>query len=91
MTEDLIEQYEKFNTKGCPDEQIFGGFNDQPIPSDHYKYLNDDYNYCNNIPGNPVDDVLPDNKGVEDELVPNDEDINNEITIDEDDSLALEI
>ena len=33
-TEDVISRYDTFNTKGCPDELIFGNFNDQPIPSD---------------------------------------------------------
>ena len=33
MTEDVIDQYETFNTKGCPEDLIFGDFNDQPIPS----------------------------------------------------------
>ena len=33
MTEDVIERYDTFNTKGCPEDLIFGDFNDQPIPS----------------------------------------------------------
>ena len=58
----MIERYGAFNTKGCPDELIFGDFNDQPIPSNYYNLLNDDddndYDYGNNIPGNPVGDSL---------------------------------
>ena len=33
ITEDVIERYETFNTKDCPENLIFGEFNDQPIPS----------------------------------------------------------
>ena len=43
MTEDVIELYDNFNNKGYTDELIFGNFNDQPIPSDYYDFLNDDY------------------------------------------------
>ena len=55
MTEDVIESYDTFNTKGCRDKLIFGAFNDQPIPSNYYNFLNDDNNDGNNIPVNPVD------------------------------------
>ena len=34
MTEDVIEGYEIFNIKGCPDEIIFEVFYDQPISPD---------------------------------------------------------
>ena len=44
MTEDAIEQYDTFNTKVCPEDLIFGDFNDQPIPST-YSDLTNDYNY----------------------------------------------
>ena len=66
MTEDVIERYGKFNTKGFPDEIIFGYFNDQPIPSNCYNILNDEDDDENNIIGATVDDALPNNKGVED-------------------------
>ena len=33
MSEDVIELYYMFNTKGCPEDLIFRDFNDQPIPS----------------------------------------------------------
>ena len=32
MNEDVIERYDTFNIKGCPEVLIFGGFNDQPQP-----------------------------------------------------------
>ena len=41
MTEDVIEQYDTFNTKGCPEDLIFGDFNDQPIPSTYSDITND--------------------------------------------------
>ena len=71
MTKDLIERYNKFNTKLCSDELIFGYFNDQPIPSNYYNFLNDDNDDGNNIPGTPVDDLFPYNGVVEDSVVPN--------------------
>ena len=64
MTEGVIELYDTFNTKLCPDELIFGGFNEQPIPSDYYNFLNDDNDNGNNIPKNPIDYTLSDNEGV---------------------------
>ena len=91
MTKDMIEQYYNFNKKGCPDELIFGNFNYQPIPSGDYNFLSDDYDDGNNIPGAPVDDDLPDNKILEDAVMPNHVDINNEIIIDDDYSLASDI
>ena len=66
MTEDVIECYGNFNTKGCPDEHIFGDFYDQTIPLDYYDFLNDDDDNDNNIPGTPVEDFLLDDKVVED-------------------------
>ena len=111
----MIENGEIFNNKGCPDDLIFGAFNDQPIPSDYFNFLNDDdedddddddgdeyddggeydddddYDYINNIPVTPVYNALLDNKGVEDAVVPNDEDINDKIIIDDNDSLASDI
>ena len=76
MTEDVIEQYDTFNTKGFPEDLIFGDFNDQPIPST-YSDLTNDYDDC----GNQIDAALTDNKGVEDAVVPNDEN-NNEDSLD---------
>ena len=61
MTKDAIEIYGTFNTKRCPDELIFDDFIDQPIPSNYYNLLNDDYDNGNNVPGTPVDDDLLDN------------------------------
>ena len=79
MTEYVIERYNTFNIKGCPEDLIFGDFNDQPIPStysDLTNYYDDD--------GTKIDAALTDNKGVEDAVVPNDE--NND-----EDSLAPDI
>ena len=88
MTKDGIESYDTFNTRGSPDELIFGYFNDKTIPSEYYNFLNDDNGDANNIPGTPVDNFLPKNEWVEDAAVPNDEDINDEIIIDYHDSIA---
>ena len=68
MTEDVIERYDTFNNKGCPEYLIFGDFNDQPIPST-YSDLTNDYDED----GNQIYAALTDNKGVEDAVVPNDE------------------
>ena len=90
MTEDMIERYGTFNTKLFPDEIIFGNFNDQPIASNYSNLLN--YDDSKKFPGTPVDDALPDKKGLEDSLIPNDEDINYDIIIfGDDDSLAWDI
>ena len=91
MSEDIIELYDTFNTKGCPYELIFGDFNDKPIPSNYYNFLNDDNDNENNITGTPIEDALPDNEGVEDIVIKNDEYIKDEIIIDDDDSLASDI
>ena len=40
MTEDVIERYETFNTKGCLEDLIFSDFNDQPIPSTYSDLTN---------------------------------------------------
>ena len=64
MTEDVIERYDTFNTKGCPDELFFGYFNDQLIPSNYYNLLNDENDNGNNIPSNPVEYSLLENEGV---------------------------
>ena len=79
MTEYVTEQYDTFNTKGCPEDLIFGGFNDQHIPSTYYDLTND---YDDN--GTQIDASLTDNKVVEDAVVPNDENNN-------DNSIASEI
>ena len=76
MTEEVIERYDTFNTKGCPEELIFGDFNYQPIPST-YSDLTNDYDYN----GTQIDAALTDKKGVKDTVVPNDES-------NDDDSLA---
>ena len=88
MTEDVIECYDTFITKGFTDDFISGDFNDQPIPPDYYNFLNDYDEDGNNNIGTPVDDVLPENKGVEDAVMKNYEYIKNEIIIDDNDSLA---
>ena len=66
MAEGVIELYENFNTKAYPDEIIFGYFNDQPIPSNYYNFLNDDDDNGNNISCNTLEYALLENKGVED-------------------------
>ena len=83
----MFDCYDTFNTKVCPYELIFVGFNDQPILSDYYNFLNDDYGDGSNIPGTPVNNALPYKKGVEYVVVPNNEDINDEIIIDDDEIL----
>ena len=74
MTEDVIEQYYTFNTRGCPEDLIFCDFNDQPIPST-YSDLTNDYEYD----GTQIDAALTENEGVEDTVVPNYENNNDEI------------
>ena len=88
MNEYVIKLYETLNTKVCPDELISGDFNEQPIPYDYYNFLNDDDGYGNNIPGNTVDDLPPNNKGVQDVIVTNYEYIDDDIITDYDDSLT---
>ena len=68
MTEDVIEQYNTFNTKGFPEDLIFGDFNDKPIPSIYSDLTND---YVNN--GTQIYTTLIDNEGVKDSVMPNDE------------------
>ena len=68
MTEDVMEQYDTFNTKGCPEDLIFGDFNDQTIPSTYSDITNYYYN-----DGTQIDASVTDNIGVEDAVVPNDE------------------
>ena len=64
MTEDVIERYVTFNTKGCPEDLIFGVFNDQPIPY-RYSDLKNDYD----DDGTQIDSTLRGNKGVEDVVI----------------------
>ena len=71
MTEDVIEKYDTFNTKGYPEDLIFGEFNDQPIPSTYSDLTND---YDND--GNQIGAALTDNKGLEDAVVKNGENNN---------------
>ena len=49
-----------FHTKGCPEDLIFGDFNDQPIPSTYSDLTNE---YDDN--GTKIDTALTDNKGVQ--------------------------
>ena len=79
MTEDAIEQYDTFNTKDCLEDLILGNFNDQPIPSTYYDLKND---YDDD--GAQINAALTDNKGVDDSVVPKNE--NND-----DDSLTSDI
>ena len=71
MTEDVIERSDMFNIKGCPEDLIFGDFNDQPIPSTYSNLTNE---YDND--GTQIDADLIDNKGVEDTVMKNDENNN---------------
>ena len=73
MVEDVIELYDNFDTKGCPEDLIFGRFNNQPIPSTYYDITND---YDDK--GTPIYASLAENKEVENEVVPNDENNNND-------------
>ena len=57
----MIERYGNLNNKGCPDEIIFGDFNDQPIPYNYYNILNYYDDYGNNITGTPIENELLDN------------------------------
>ena len=41
MTEDGIEWYDTFKTKGWPEELIFGYFNNKLIPSTYFDLTND--------------------------------------------------
>ena len=68
MNEGVVERYDNFNTKGCPEDLIFGDFNNQPIPSTYSDFTND---YDKD--GTQIVAALTDNEGVEDSVVPNDE------------------
>ena len=66
MNEDVIERYNTFNTKGCPEDLIFGGYNDQLIP---YTYSDLKNNYDDD--GTQINAALTNNEVVEDAVVPN--------------------
>ena len=66
MTEDVIEWYENFNTKGCLEDLSSGKFNDQPILSTNSDLKNDFNKF-----GTPIDADLADNKEVEYAVVTN--------------------
>ena len=59
MNEYVIERYETFNTKGCPEDLIFDYFNNQSIPST-YSDITNDFDYDDT----PIDFALADNKGL---------------------------
>ena len=71
MTKDVIEHYDTLKAKWCPYELLFGNFNDQPFPPGYYEFLNKNNENGNNNPGTTVDDVFPDNEGVEYSVMPN--------------------
>ena len=76
----------QFNTKGCPEDLIFGGFNNQPIPPPYSDFKNDYDDY-----GTPIDASLEDSEGVEDVVVKNYEYTNGKISTDNDDILASDV
>ena len=93
MTEDVIEFYDTFNSKGFPNELLFGGFCDQPIPPVYFDFLNENNDENNINIGTPVNDVFLDNERVEDAVIPkaptaNDYDKNNHDDTEEEDSDA---
>ena len=57
MTEGVIEQYDNFNTKRCPEDLVFGDFDNQTIPSTYSDFINYYYDY-----GTTIDANLPDKK-----------------------------
>ena len=77
--------------KDIQTNQFLANLNDQPIPSNYYNFLNYDNDNSNNIPCTPVYHALLYNEGVEDAFMPNDEDINDAIIIDDDDSFVSDI
>ena len=87
MAKDEIKYVATFSTKGCPYESTSGGFNEETIPSNYYNVLNGDDDDRKNINFPFIDNLLPDNKWVEDEMVKNDEGTKDEIIIDNDYSL----
>ena len=83
IPEGFIEQYNNLNAKGCPEDLLFGYFNNQHIPSTYYDIINDCYG-----DDTPIDAYLADNEGVEDSIMPNDKDTDEAITTDYDNSLV---
>ena len=73
MTEDFIERYDNLNTKGCPEDLIFGDFNNQLIPC---TYLDIKHDYDDNR--TQIDAALADKKLVGGEVVPNYENKNDD-------------
>ena len=65
MTEDGIERYDTFNTKGCLEDLIFGDFNDQPIPSTY-----SDLTYYHDDDGTQIDAALMGNEGLDNKVLP---------------------
>ena len=59
MNEYVIERYNNFSTKGCPEDPIFGDFNKQPTPSTYSDLIN---NYDDN--GTPIDAYISEKEGV---------------------------
>ena len=59
MTEDVIERYGNFNTKGCPEDLIFGDFDNQPIPSTYSYFI-----HGRDEDGPTIEAALGYNKGV---------------------------
>ena len=66
MTKDVVEQYDAFNIKCCPEDLIFRGFNDQLIPSTY----SDIKNYYDDN-GTQTYAALTHNEVVEYAVVPN--------------------
>ena len=76
MNEYVIERYGTFNTKGCPEDLILADFNNQSIRST-YSDLKNDYDGD----GNPTDNSLAGNEGLEYAVVKNDKN-NNDKSLD---------
>ena len=76
INEDVIEFYDTVNTKGCPDELVFGNFNEKNIPFDYYNLLNDENDDDNNIHDTTVDNDLLYNEVVGYAVLTNDKEIN---------------
>ena len=69
----------------------FWRFYDQPIPPNYYYFLNNYDDDDHNISGNLVDNVFPENKRLKYAVMPNNEDIDDEIIIDGADILTSAI
>ena len=66
---------QNFNTKVCPEDLVFGDFNNQLTPFTYTGLIND---YDDD--GTPIGATPMDKELVEDKVVTNDEDNNNKIT-----------